>query len=69
VPLENIPLHIPLVNLISADDLRIASVKVREIHEMIREQEQKFNQDFFLSAVGIVPFGSGTGGIPRNVGN
>jgi hypothetical protein len=48
VPLEKIPLHIPLVNVMSsADDLRIASVKASEINEMIREQEQKFNQNFY----------------------
>jgi hypothetical protein len=48
VPLEKIPFHIPLVNVMSsADDLRIASVKVNEIHEIISEQEQKFNQDSY----------------------
>jgi hypothetical protein len=41
-------LHTPLVNVMSSvDDLRIASVKVDEIQQMIKEQETEYNQNMY----------------------
>jgi hypothetical protein len=40
--LEDLPLHAPLVNVMSSvDDLRIASLKAEEVQQLIKEQEIK----------------------------
>jgi hypothetical protein len=47
---EDLPLHVPLVNIMSSiDDLRIASKKT-EVQQMIKEQETKSNQKFYMVA-------------------
>jgi hypothetical protein len=51
VPFENLPLHTPLVNVMSSvDDLRIASVKADEIEQMIRKQEAEYDQGIYRIA-------------------
>jgi hypothetical protein len=46
IPFEKLPLHTPLVNVMSSvDDLRIASVKADEIQQMIRAQETEHSQN------------------------
>jgi hypothetical protein len=48
---ENLPLHKPLVNIMSsADDLRIASLKEDEIQQLLQEQELKHNQNQYNMA-------------------
>jgi hypothetical protein len=45
---ENLPLHTPLVNVMSSvDDLRMASLKAEEIQQLIKEQEIKHNQNIY----------------------
>jgi hypothetical protein len=45
VKFEDLPLHVPLVNIMSSvDDLRIASRKTEEVQQMIKKQETKSNQ-------------------------
>jgi hypothetical protein len=45
IPFEKLPLHTPLVNVMSSvDDLRIASIKVDEVQKLIKEQEIKHEQ-------------------------
>jgi hypothetical protein len=51
VKLEDLPLHIPLVNIMSsADDLRVASMKTEEVQQMIKDQEIRHNQHFYMVA-------------------
>jgi hypothetical protein len=48
---ENLPLHAPLVNVMSsADDLRIASMKADEVQQLIKQQEQKHSQYLYAVA-------------------
>jgi hypothetical protein len=48
VPFKKLPLHTPLVNVMSSvDDLGIASVKADEIRQMIREQETEYSQNLY----------------------
>jgi hypothetical protein len=48
IPFEKLPLHTPLANVMSSvDDLRIASVKVDEIQQMIKEQETEHNKKLY----------------------
>jgi hypothetical protein len=52
INLEELPLHIPLVNIMSSmDDLRLASKKTEEVQQLIREQEGKQNQSFLKAAI------------------
>jgi hypothetical protein len=51
INLEELPLHMPLVNTVSPmDDLRLASKKTEEVQQLIREQEGKQNQNFLKAA-------------------
>jgi hypothetical protein len=51
VNLEDLPLHVPLVNIMSSvDDLRIASKKTEEVQQMIKEQEFKNDKNFYMVA-------------------
>jgi hypothetical protein len=51
VPFGTIPLHVPLVNVMSTvDDLSIASIKVNEAQQMIREQEENHGQNLYAIA-------------------
>jgi hypothetical protein len=46
-PIENLPLHTPLVNVMSSvDDLRIASIKA-EVQQLIKVQEFKQDQNLY----------------------
>jgi hypothetical protein len=61
VKFEDLPLHVPLVNIMSSiDDLRIASRKTEAVQQMIKEQELKNNQHLYMvatswgSAFGII---------------
>jgi hypothetical protein len=48
---EELPLKIPLVNVMSdMDELRIASVKAEEVEGMIKDQELKHNQNLYTIA-------------------
>jgi hypothetical protein len=47
-PFENLPLHAPLVNVMSSvDDLRIASINAEEVQQLIKEQEFKHDQNLY----------------------
>lgn len=49
VNFEELPLHIPLVNIMSSvDDLRIISKKTEEVQQLIKEQEIKQNEKFYM---------------------
>jgi hypothetical protein len=49
VNFEEYPLHIPLVNIMSSvDDLRTISKKTEEVQELIRDQETKHNEKFYM---------------------
>jgi hypothetical protein len=51
VNFEDLPLHIPLVNVMSnMDELRLASMKADEIQQMIKDQELKHDQNPYLMA-------------------
>jgi hypothetical protein len=51
VNFEELPLHVPLANVMSnMDDLRVASMKAEEIEQMIKDQEAKHNQNLYLMA-------------------
>jgi hypothetical protein len=51
VNFEDLPLHIPLVNIMSnTDELRLASIKADEIQRMIKDQESKQNDNLYLMA-------------------
>jgi hypothetical protein len=59
--LKELPLHIPLVNVMSSiDDLRIASRKTEEVQQMIEDQERKQSQNLYMiatswgSVVGVI---------------
>jgi hypothetical protein len=61
VKFEELPLHVPLINIMSSiDDLRIASRKTEEVQQTIKEQEMKNNQNLYMvatswgSAFGII---------------
>jgi hypothetical protein len=51
VKFEDLPLHVPLVNIMSSvDDLRVASMKTEEVQQMIKDQEIRHNQNFYMVA-------------------
>jgi hypothetical protein len=51
VNLEDLPLQLPLVNIMSSmNDLRVASIKADEIEQTIKDQELKHNQNLYLMA-------------------
>jgi hypothetical protein len=51
VKFEELPLHVPLVNIMSSiDDLRLASLKVDDVQQLIKEQEMKDNQNLYVVA-------------------
>lgn len=51
VNFEDLPLHTPLVNIMSSiDDLRVASKQTEEVQQMIKDQEIKQNQRFYTVA-------------------
>jgi hypothetical protein len=51
VNFEQLPLHIPLVNVMSSiGELRIPSMKAEDVHQLIKEQELKNNQRFYVVA-------------------
>jgi hypothetical protein len=51
VKFKELPLQVPLVNIMSSiDDLRVASMKVDDVQNLIKEQESKYNQSFYMIA-------------------
>jgi hypothetical protein len=51
VNLEDLPLHVPLVNIMSnMDDLRVSSLKADKIEQTIKDHELKHNQNLYLRA-------------------
>ena len=51
VNFENLPLQVPLVNVMSnMDDLRVASMRADEVQEMIKDQETKHERNLFMMA-------------------
>jgi hypothetical protein len=51
VNFEDLQLHVPLVNIMSSvDDLRVASKKTEEVQQMIKDQEIKLTQNFYMVA-------------------
>jgi hypothetical protein len=48
---EQLPLQVPLLNIMSSmDDLRVASMKVEDVEHLIKEQERKTNQNLYVVA-------------------
>jgi hypothetical protein len=51
VKLEELPLHIPLVNIMSSiDDLRLAGIKTEEMQQIIKDQEKKHDEHAYMIA-------------------
>jgi hypothetical protein len=51
VNFESIPLHVPLVNIMSnMDELRVASMRADEVQQMIKDQEAKHEQNLYMIA-------------------
>jgi hypothetical protein len=51
IKFKELPLQAPMVNVMSSmDDLKIASVKVDEVEQLIKEQEVKFDKNFYKMA-------------------
>lgn len=51
VKFEQLPLHVPLVNIMSSvDNLRLASLKVDDVQQLIKEQEMKDSQNLYVVA-------------------
>jgi hypothetical protein len=51
VKFEQLPLQVPLVNIMSSmDELRVASMKVEDVENLIKEQERKANQNLYVAA-------------------
>ena len=49
--IEDLPLHIPLVNIMSStDDLRVASMKAEEVQQLIKERESRDSQNLYVIA-------------------
>ncbi|PNF23406.1 hypothetical protein B7P43_G12246 [Cryptotermes secundus] len=58
VKFKELPLQVPLVNIMSSiDDLRIASMKVNDVQNLIKEQELKHNQRFYKITTWGTTFG------------
>jgi hypothetical protein len=50
VKFEDLPLHVPLVNIMSSvDDLKVASMKTEEVQQTI-DQETKYNENLYMVA-------------------
>jgi hypothetical protein len=47
---KELPLQTPLVNISSLDDLRLASIKVDDVQNLIQEQELKHDETFYKIA-------------------
>jgi hypothetical protein len=48
VEFQDLPLHVPLVNIMSSiDDLRVAGMKVVEVEQLIKKQKLKSDQNFY----------------------
>jgi hypothetical protein len=51
VKFEDLLLHVPLVNMTSSvDDLRVASMKMKEVQQTIEDQEIKYNENLYMVA-------------------